>query len=98
MEIFADNPIGLKIWNAVWRLPALQPSKQGTSPTKLGDAAQVLKGNIMQIYGNATSVDGAPVAKGALDGLLEGTLYLGLQQYYKKVANLSARMLAGLLI
>ena len=85
MEIFAGNPTGLKIWNAVWKLPLLQPSEQGVSPTKLGDAAQVLKGNIMQIYGNETSYDGAPVAEGAIDGLLEGTLYLGLQQYYNKV-------------
>ena len=86
MEIFEGNPVGLKVWDTVWKLPFMQNSEQGISPTKFGDAAQILKNNILQIYGNETSYDGAPVAEGAIDGLLEGTLYLGLQEYYKKVS------------
>jgi hypothetical protein len=45
----------------------------------------VLKGNILQIYGDEPSVDGAPVAEGEISGLLEGALFLGLKTYYEKV-------------
>lgn len=85
MEIFEGNPIGRKIWDAAWKLPVLQPSKQGTSPTKFGDAAQILKSNILQVYGDEPSEDGAPIAEGEIDGLLEGSLFLGLQKYFLKV-------------
>jgi hypothetical protein len=54
------------------------------SPTTFGDAANVLKGNILQTYGDEPSEDGAPIAEGAIEGLLEGSLFLGLQDYYKK--------------
>ena len=85
MEIFEGNPIGLKIWDMVWQLPIMKKSKQGVSPTSFGDAANVLKGNIMQQYGDEPSEDGAPIAEGEIDGLLEGSLFLGLQDYYNKV-------------
>jgi hypothetical protein len=85
MEIFAGNPFGKKVWDALWKLPLLQPGKPGESPTSFGDGANVLKSNILQIYGNEPSYDGAPLAEGKIDGLLEGSLFLGLQDYYNKV-------------
>ena len=63
----------------------MQQSKQGSSPTQFGDAAQILKANIMQVYRNEPSYDGAPIAKGEIEGLLEGSLFLGLQSYFKQV-------------
>ena len=87
MEIFEGNPIGKFLWDTVWKLPLFQPGEPGTSPTSFGDAALVLKNNILQIYGNETSYDGAPVAEGDIDGFLEGSAYLGLQSYYKKVSH-----------
>jgi hypothetical protein len=85
MEIFEGNPVGKFIWDQVWKLPLLQPSKAGVSPTSFGDGANVLKSNIIQIYGNEPSFDGAPVATGQVEGLLEGSLFLGLRSYYEKV-------------
>ena len=79
MEIFQENQFGKRVWDAVWRIPLMQQSKQGSSPTQFGDAAQILKANIMQVYRNEPSYDGAPIAKGEIEGLLEGSLFLGLQ-------------------
>jgi cytochrome P450 family 97 subfamily B polypeptide 3 len=87
MEIFEGNPFGKKVWDAVWKLPLLQPGKPGTSPTTFGDGAQVLKANILQVYGDEPSVDGAPIAQGEIDGLLEGSLFLGLRDYYEKFGS-----------
>lgn len=89
MEIFEGNPFGLKVWNAVWKLPFMQHSEAGISPTSFGDAAQVIKHNILQIYGNEPSYDGAPIAQGEIDGLLEGSLYLGLKEYQERVSSSS---------
>jgi hypothetical protein len=36
-----------------------------------------------QIYGDEPSVDGCPLAEGELGGLQTGTMFLGLQTYYK---------------
>ena len=58
---------------------------KGTSPTTFGDGALVLKGNILQTYGGEPSIDGAPIAVGEIDGLLTGSLFLGLQTYFEKV-------------
>lgn len=87
MEIFEGNPVGKALWNVVWKLPLLQPGKQGESPTSFGDAALVLRNNILQIYGEEPSYDGAPVAEGDVTGFLDGSAYLGLQVYYKKVIS-----------
>jgi hypothetical protein len=85
MAIFEGNPFGKMIWDNVWKLPIMQPGKPGQSPTTFGDAALVLRSNILQLYGNETSIDGAPIAVGQVDGLLEGMLFLGLRTYYEKV-------------
>lgn len=59
MEIFENNPVGKMLWNAVWKLEIMKPGIQGKSPTTFGDAANVLKCNILQLYGDQPSVDGA---------------------------------------
>ena len=87
MAIFEGNPIGKAIWDNVWKLPLLSPGKPGQSPTTFGDAALVLKSNILQLYGDEASVDGAPLAVGEIEGLLEGSLFLGLRTYYEKVIS-----------
>lgn len=83
-EIFEGNPFGKVMWDLFWKLPFTQRGIQGVSPTSFGDAAHVLKGNILQQYGDQASVDGAPVAEGEISGLLEGSLFLGLQDYYNR--------------
>lgn len=87
MEIFEGNPIGKKLWDIFWTLPITKPGKQGESPTSFGDAALVLKNNILQLYGDVPSYDGAPVAEGDVSGFLQGSAYLGLQSYYQKVSD-----------
>lgn len=94
MEVFEGNPIGKKIWNFVWELPFMKVTPQGTSPTAFGDAANVLKKNIEQIYGGEPSYDGAPVAEGEIAGLLDGALFLGLQDYFKRYGG-SYKLLFG---
>lgn len=89
MAIFEGNPIGKFIWDGVWKLSFLKPGKSGQSPTTFGDAALVLKSNILQLYGNESSVDGAPLAVGEIEGLLEGSLFLGLKEYYEKVNSMT---------
>jgi hypothetical protein len=84
MEIFEGNPIGKKIWDNVWKLPFMQLGIQGTSPTTFGDAANIIKANILQQYGGEESPDGAPIAVGEIDGLLQGSLFLGLKNYFEK--------------
>lgn len=88
MEIFEGNPVGKFIWDQVWKLPLLQPGKPGVSPTSFGDGANVIKSNIIQVYGKEPSFDGAPIAVGEVDGLLEGSLFLGLRTYYENVSHL----------
>jgi len=39
----------------------------------------------VQVYGGAESIDGAPLAEGEPKGMLEGSLFLGLQSYYEQV-------------
>lgn len=58
MEIFEGNPFGKKVWDAVWKLDFMKPGTPGISPTSFGDGANVLKGNILQLYGGEPSVDG----------------------------------------
>lgn len=84
-ELFEGNPIGKMLWDWMWKQNFMKPSEPGVSPTKFGDAATVLRNNIEQVYGGAESIDGAPIAEGEVKGMLEGSLFLGLQSYYEKV-------------
>ena len=45
---------------------------------------EIIKGNIMQVYGGEPSPDGAPIAEGGVEGILEGSLFLALQEYMKQ--------------
>ncbi len=87
MAIFEGNPTGKKIWDWVWTLQFMQKGESGSSPTTFGDAANVIKSNILQVYGGEPSIDGAPLATGEVDGLLEGSLFLGLKQYYDEFGS-----------
>jgi hypothetical protein len=84
-ELFEGNPIGRILWDWTWKQKFMRPSNPGVSPTTFGDAATVLRNNIEQVYGGAESIDGAPIAEGEVKGMLEGSLFLGLQSYYEKV-------------
>ena len=86
-ELFDGNKFGLWVWDKVWELDVMKPGKPGTSPTTFGDAANVIKANILQVYGEQPSADGAPLAEGKVDGLLEGSLFLGLRNYYEKFGS-----------
>lgn len=86
-ELFEGNPIGKWVWDKVWTLDFMKPGVAGTSPTTFGDGANVIKANILQVYGNQPSPDGAPLAIGEVDGLLEGSLFLGLRTYYEKFGS-----------
>ena len=45
---------------------------------------RIFKSNIEQIYGDAPSAVGAPLAEGDISGLADGTLYLGLHEYARR--------------
>ena len=55
-------------WDAVWKLPIMQPTPPGTK-CAFGDSALVLKSNIEQIYGGEPSADGCPLASGELNDI-----------------------------
>jgi cytochrome P450 family 97 subfamily B polypeptide 3 len=72
-------------WESVWTIKALQPSPpemEGTACT-LGDSAYVLRTNIEQIYGDYPSLDGCPIATGEIGNIADGTMFIGLQNYYQ---------------
>ena len=64
-------------WDGFWALPFTESGEPGTE-LKLGDTMRIFKSNIEQIYGDAPSADGAPLAEGDISGLADGTLYLSL--------------------
>uniref|UniRef100_A0A7S3JRS1 Cytochrome P450 n=1 Tax=Aureoumbra lagunensis TaxID=44058 RepID=A0A7S3JRS1_9STRA len=70
-------------WDLVWSLPFTKAGEPG-SALKLGDSMRIFKANIEQIYGDAPSPDGAPLAEGDISGLADGTLYLGLHEYARR--------------
>ncbi|CAM9825620.1 unnamed protein product [Chrysoparadoxa australica] len=86
MEVFEGNPVGKWAWENVWKLPLFQKGEQG-APTTFGDAANVFKGNIEQIYGDEPSPDGCPMAEGEVEGMMTGNLFLGLQEYYRRLGG-----------
>mmetsp|Transcript_5472 Transcript_5472/g.17275 ORF Transcript_5472/g.17275 Transcript_5472/m.17275 type:complete len:623 (-) Transcript_5472:26-1894(-) len=70
-------------WDGFWSLPFTKEGEPGTELT-LGDTMRIFKANIEQIYGDAPSSDGAPLAEGDISGLADGTLYLGLHEYARR--------------
>jgi len=69
-------------WHLFWRLPFTKGGKAG-EPLCMGDTMQIFKQNIEEIYGGKPSADGVPLAEGQVEGMQDGTMYLGLYEYYK---------------
>lgn len=67
-------------WELVWKLEMMKTGEPGTEIT-FGDSANVFRTNIEQIYGGYPSLDGCPLAEGALDTIADGTMFVGLQNY-----------------
>jgi len=70
-------------WEMVWELDIMKTGNQGDEIT-FGDSANVLRTNIEQIYGGYPSLDGCPLAEGALDDIGDGTMFIGLQNYFQQ--------------
>ena len=73
-------------WELVWKLDVMQKGEQGTE-VGFGDSANVLRTNIEQIYGGYPSLDGCPLAEGELGDIADGTMFIGLQQYYQNYGS-----------
>lgn len=67
-------------WELVWQLDIMKLGTPGDAVT-FGDSANVLRTNIEQIYGGFPSLDGCPLAEGALTDIADGTMFIGLQRY-----------------
>lgn len=68
-------------WDMVWQLDIMKKGEPGTDVI-FGDSANVLRTNIEQIYGGYPSLDGCQLAEGELADIAEGTMFVGLQNYY----------------
>ena len=73
-------------WELVWDLDMMKTGVPGTEIT-FGDSANVFRTNIEQIYGGYPSLDGCPLAEGALDTIADGTMFVGLQNYYNSFGS-----------
>jgi hypothetical protein len=69
-------------WELVWKLDIMKTGKPGEEII-FGDTANVLRTNIEQIYGGFPSLDGCPLAEGEITDIADGTMFLGLQQYFE---------------
>eukprot|EP00527_Entomoneis_sp_CCMP2396_P000043 CAMPEP_0198151560 /NCGR_PEP_ID=MMETSP1443-20131203/56084_1 /TAXON_ID=186043 /ORGANISM="Entomoneis sp., Strain CCMP2396" /LENGTH=642 /DNA_ID=CAMNT_0043817277 /DNA_START=105 /DNA_END=2033 /DNA_ORIENTATION=- len=73
-------------WEFVWDLDIMKKGEPGKAVI-FGDSANVLRTNIEQIYGDFPSLDGCPMAEGALDDIGDGTMFIGLQNYYNNYGS-----------
>lgn len=73
-------------WEFVWKLDIMQTAEPGTDIT-FGDSANVLRTNIEQIYGGFPSLDGCPLAEGDISDIGDGTMFIGLQRYFKNYGS-----------
>ncbi|KAL7576510.1 hypothetical protein ACA910_018009 [Epithemia clementina (nom. ined.)] len=73
-------------WEWVWQLDLFQLGEPGTE-IGLGDSAYVFRTNIEQMYGGYPSLDRCPMAEGALDDIGAGTMFVGLQNYYRQYGS-----------
>ena len=69
-------------WELVFQLPIMERGEPGKDVI-FGDTAHVLRTNIEQIFGGYPSLDGCPLAEGAIDDIADGTMFIGLQRYYE---------------
>jgi len=73
-------------WELVWKLDIMQKGEQGTE-ISFGDSANVLRTNIEQIYGGYPSLDGCPLAEGEITDIADGTMFVGLQNYFQNYGS-----------
>lgn len=73
-------------WDLVWKLDMMKLGEPGKEII-LGDSANVLRTNIEQIYGGFPSKDGCPLAEGALNDIGDGTMFVGLQNYFENYGS-----------
>lgn len=73
-------------WEFVWQLDMMKKGDPG-SDVIFGDSANVLRTNIEQIYGGYDSLDACPLAEGEITDIADGTMFIGLQQYYQKYGS-----------
>lgn len=73
-------------WELVWKLDMMKTGQQGEEII-FGDSANVLRTNIEQIYGGYPSLDGCPLAEGEITDIGDGTMFIGLQNYYQNYGS-----------
>jgi len=73
-------------WDLIWELDIMKKGEPDTD-TIFGDSANVLRTNIEQIYGGYPSLDGCPLAEGELGDIASGTMFIGLQNGFKKYGS-----------
>eukprot|EP00531_Pseudo-nitzschia_arenysensis_P017953 CAMPEP_0116142500 /NCGR_PEP_ID=MMETSP0329-20121206/14942_1 /TAXON_ID=697910 /ORGANISM="Pseudo-nitzschia arenysensis, Strain B593" /LENGTH=616 /DNA_ID=CAMNT_0003637741 /DNA_START=94 /DNA_END=1944 /DNA_ORIENTATION=- len=73
-------------WELVWELDIMQKGQDGDD-VSFGDSANVLRTNIEQIYGGYPSLDGCPLAEGEIGDIADGTMFIGLQNYYQNYGS-----------
>lgn len=87
MEIQSLKKNGLPWWwEMVWKLDFLKLGTPGTDII-LGDSANVLRTNIEQMYGGFQSLDQCPLAEGELGNIADGTMFIGLQNYFDQYGS-----------
>jgi hypothetical protein len=73
-------------WDMVWKLDIMKVGQDGEDII-FGDSANVLRTNIEQIYGGFPSRDGCPLAVGDISDIADGTMFIGLQRYFKSYGS-----------
>jgi hypothetical protein len=73
-------------WELVWKLDMMKTGEQGEEII-FGDTANVLRTNIEQIYGGYPSLDGCPLAEGEITDIGDGTMFIGLQNYFENYGS-----------
>jgi hypothetical protein len=73
-------------WEMVWKLDIIKTGKQGKEII-FEDLANMLRTNIEQIYGGYPSLDGCPLAEGEIINIGDGTIFIGLQNYFQNYGS-----------
>lgn len=73
-------------WELVWDLDIMKRGEPGKDIV-FGDTAHVLRTNIEQIYGGYPSKDGCQLAEGVMGDIAEGTMFVGLQNYFQRYGS-----------
>ena len=73
-------------WELIWDLDMMKRGQPGEDMI-FGDTAHVFRTNIEQIYGGYPSLDGCPLAEGEINGIADGTMFIGLQNYYQEYSS-----------